>query len=117
MIFLFLNCLQKAAAFPLTSSIRRSACNGANTFLTFLLPGCWGRPPVTPPCGAAVTPDRSGPDQPRTVFTLDLTSADGLFSAGQFLIQPDDLIYVSESPVTAAHSILSILGIARNFSN
>ena len=62
-----------------------------------------------------VTSDRSGPDHPRTVFTIDLTSADGLFSAGQFLIQPDDLIYVSESPVTAAGSILAILGAVRLF--
>ncbi|PVA05205.1 polysaccharide biosynthesis/export family protein [Thalassorhabdomicrobium marinisediminis] len=56
----------------------------------------------------AITADRSGPDHPRTVFTLDLTSADGLFSAGQFLIQPDDLVYVSESPITAAGSILAL---------
>lgn len=65
---------------------------------------------------AAVTADRSGPDHPRTVFTLDLTSADGLFSAGQFLIQPDDLVYVSESPVTAAGSILAILGAVLRFT-
>lgn len=59
---------------------------------------------------SAVTHDRSGPDHPRTVFTIDLTAADGLFSAGQFEIQPNDLIYVSESPVTAAQSIFSIFG-------
>lgn len=59
---------------------------------------------------AKVTADRSGPDHPRTVFTLDLTSADGLFSADQFLIEPGDLVYVSESPITAAGSILGVLG-------
>lgn len=59
-----------------------------------------------------VTPDRSGPDHPRTVFTLDLTSADGLFSAGQFLIQPDDLVYVSESPLVVAGSILTAISVA-----
>lgn len=59
---------------------------------------------------SAVTHDRTGPDHPRTIFTLDLTSADGLFSAGQFEIEPNDLIYVSESPVTAAQSIFSIFG-------
>lgn len=59
---------------------------------------------------AKVTADRSGPDHPRTVFTLDLTSADGLFSADQFEIEPGDLVYVSESPLTAAGSILAVLG-------
>ena len=58
----------------------------------------------------SITADASGPNHPRTVFTLDLTSADGLFSAGQFLIMPDDLIYVTESPVTAASSILGLFG-------
>ncbi|WP_281981250.1 polysaccharide biosynthesis/export family protein [Thalassorhabdomicrobium marinisediminis] len=59
---------------------------------------------------AAVTADRSGPDHPRTVFTIDLTSADGLFSADQFLIAPGDLVYVTESPATTFTSILSALG-------
>lgn len=57
-----------------------------------------------------VTADRSGPDHPRTVFTIDLTTADGLFSASQFLIQPNDLIYVSESPLNAANSIFGLIG-------
>lgn len=64
---------------------------------------------------SAVTADRSGPDHPRTVFTLDLTSADGLFSADQFELQNGDLIYVSESPVVAASSIFGILGAALSF--
>lgn len=60
---------------------------------------------------------RESPDHPRTVFTLDLTSADGLFSADQFQIQPGDLVYVSESPLTAFASILSALGSVFGFSN
>lgn len=64
-----------------------------------------------------VTEDRSGPDHPRTVFTMDLTSADGLFSADQFLIQPGDLIYVTESPVTAAGSIFGLLGSVIGLNN
>lgn len=51
-----------------------------------------------------------GPSHPRTVFTIDLTSADGLFSAGQFLIHPGDLVYVTESPVTAAQTIFGLIG-------
>ena len=66
---------------------------------------------------AMVTKDRSGPDHPRTVFTLDLTTADGLFSADQFLIQPGDLIYVTESPLTAANSILGLIGSAFGLAN
>jgi len=64
-----------------------------------------------------VTEDRSGPDHPRTVFTMDLTSADGLFSADQFLIQPGDLIYVTESPVTAAGSIFGLIGSVVGLNN
>lgn len=66
---------------------------------------------------STVTADRSGPDHPRTVFTLDLTSADGLFSADQFEIQSGDLIYVTESPVTAAQSIFSIFGATIGLTN
>ena len=64
-----------------------------------------------------VTADRSGPDHPRTVFTLDLTSADGLFSADQFVIQNGDLIYVTESPVTAASSIFGLIGSVIGLNN
>jgi len=64
-----------------------------------------------------VTTDRSGPDHPRTVFTLDLTTADGLFSADQFEVQPGDLIYVTESPVTAARSIFGLLGSVIGLNN
>ena len=59
---------------------------------------------------AAVRTDGSGPSQTRTIFTLDLTTADGLFSAGQFRIQPGDLIYVTESPLLTARSILGLIG-------
>lgn len=58
----------------------------------------------------AVTADRSGPDHPRTVFTLDLTNADGLFSAAQFALQPGDLVYVTESPFTGVQSIFGLIG-------
>jgi polysaccharide export outer membrane protein len=62
--------------------------------------------------GEAVRPDGSGPTHERVVFTLDLTSADGLFSAGQFQIQSGDLVYATESPVTSAQTAFSILGAA-----
>lgn len=53
-----------------------------------------------------------GPPQTRVVFTIDLTQADGLFSAGKFQIQPKDLIYATESPVTSAQTVFGILGSA-----
>lgn len=65
---------------------------------------------------AAVRAGPSGPDHPRTVFTFDLTSADGLFSAGQFEIASGDLVYVTESPVTAAQTIFGLFGSAFGFA-
>jgi polysaccharide export outer membrane protein len=52
----------------------------------------------------------AGPTHTRVVFTLDLTNADGLFSAGQFAIQPQDLVMVTESPITSTSNILRLLG-------
>ncbi len=60
----------------------------------------------------AVRADGSGPRHVRTVFTIDLTSADGLFSAGQFQIMPGDLVYATESPVASAQKVFAILGSA-----
>ena len=66
---------------------------------------------------AAVRPDGRGPGRQRVVFTIDLTSADGLFSAGKFPIFPGDLIYGTESPVTEVHTIFGILRGALTLSN
>ncbi len=60
----------------------------------------------------AVRADGTGPRHSRTVFTIDLTSADGLFSAGQFQIMPGDLVYATESPVAAAETLFAVLGAA-----
>lgn len=61
---------------------------------------------------SALRNDISGPSMDRMVFTVDLTSADGLFSAGVFQIMPGDLVYATESPINAAGTILSLLGSA-----
>ena len=58
----------------------------------------------------AVRADGSGPRHGRTIFTIDLTSADGLFSAGEFQIQPGDLIYVTESPLLTSRNVLTLIG-------
>lgn len=59
----------------------------------------------------------TGPANSRVVFTIDLTSADGLFSAGKFNIQPQDLILATESPISDARSILSLLGLSFGVAN
>lgn len=52
------------------------------------------------------------PPQPRVIFTLDLTSADGLFSARKFPIADGDVIYVTESPVTSTRTVFGLIGSA-----
>ncbi len=56
----------------------------------------------------AVRTDGAGPDRARVVFTLDLTTADGLFSARTFQIQPKDLVLVTGSPVKGIRTILGL---------
>jgi polysaccharide export outer membrane protein len=58
----------------------------------------------------AVRPGRGAPDHPYVVFAIDLTSADGLFAARNFQINPKDTVMVTESPVTAAQTIFGLVG-------
>ncbi len=51
-----------------------------------------------------------GPAHHHVVFALDLTNAEGLFAARSFNIESKDLIYVSESPITAARTIFGLIG-------
>lgn len=66
---------------------------------------------------SAIRSDLSGPPKERIVFTIDLTSADGLFSAGEFHIMSGDLVYATESPVTAAATIFGLLGAVLGVAN
>ncbi|WP_245639163.1 hypothetical protein [Rubellimicrobium mesophilum] len=66
---------------------------------------------------SAVRTDDTGPSHERVVFTLDLTSADGLFSAGQFPILSGDLVYATESRLTSTQTILSVLGNSLGIAN
>ena len=66
---------------------------------------------------SAVRSNGSGPTNTRVVFTLDLTKADGLFSAGKFAINPDDLVLVTESPVTSVQTIFGLIGRAFGVAN
>lgn len=57
---------------------------------------------------SAVKP--GGPDKARVVFTVDLTSLDGLFSARKFQINPNDLVMATESPVNDVLTIAGLIG-------
>lgn len=64
----------------------------------------------------AVRSDGTGPSKERMIFAIDLTTADGLFSAGDFSIQHQDLVLVTESPIISARSaigfVLQALGLS-----
>lgn len=62
-------------------------------------------------------PGRKGPTHARVVFVIDLTTADGLFSAGKFRINPGDTVLVTESIVSVAATILQIVGLSRRTVN
>lgn len=59
----------------------------------------------------------NGPEDQRVVFTMDLTTADGLFSAREFQINPKDLVYATESPVNNARTIFGLIGSAFGVAN
>lgn len=52
----------------------------------------------------------TGPDMPQVVFSFDLTSADGLFAARSFPVNPGDTVLASESPTVRITTILGLLG-------
>ncbi len=57
-----------------------------------------------------LTPGPRGPDIQQVVFSFDLTGADGLFAARNFMIEPNDTLMVTESPITSVETISSIIG-------
>ena len=54
--------------------------------------------------------DDSGPQKDQVVFSFDLTSAEGLFAARKFRVNPDDVVIASESPITSTRTILGLVG-------
>lgn len=66
---------------------------------------------------SAVRSDGAGPDKAQVVFTIDLTTADGLFAARKFQIFPKDTVMATESPVVAVQSIAGLLGSAIGLRN
>ncbi|MEC8295895.1 MAG: polysaccharide biosynthesis/export family protein [Pseudomonadota bacterium] len=51
-----------------------------------------------------------GPLQEQVVFAFDLTSADGLFVARKFEINPKDTVLGTETVVTSARTVLGLIG-------
>ncbi len=62
----------------------------------------------------AIRPSGLAPQQPEVIFTLDLSSADGLFAAQRFLIQPGDVVLATESPVPLFGQAVTLLRTLRN---
>jgi polysaccharide export outer membrane protein len=49
-----------------------------------------------------------GPPKERVVFAIDMTSADGVFSAGKFMLEDGDLIYGTESALGPALTVFNL---------
>lgn len=65
----------------------------------------------------AVRTDGSGPSKRRTIFVIDLTSSDGIFSAGRFEINSKDTVLVTESSLTTINTIFGVIGSVVGISN
>lgn len=59
---------------------------------------------------SAVSAGVRGPRKQRVVFSIDLTTSDGLFSARNFMIQSGDLVLATESNLTDTRTILGLVG-------
>jgi polysaccharide export outer membrane protein len=66
---------------------------------------------------SALKSGQRGPRQQRVVFTIDLTTSDGLFSARNFHINSGDLVLATESPVSSATVIVGLIGSAFGLVN
>jgi len=59
---------------------------------------------------SAVRTGVRGPRMTRVVFSINLTSVDGLFSARNFQVNPNDLIMATEAPLNDLLTISTIVG-------
>jgi polysaccharide export outer membrane protein len=65
----------------------------------------------------ALRHDARGPEMSQVIFAFDLSSADGLFAARKFPINPQDTVFATESSVTVARTILGLIGSVVGVSN
>ncbi|MCA0920379.1 polysaccharide biosynthesis/export family protein [Pseudooceanicola nanhaiensis] len=61
--------------------------------------------------------DGTGPSKQQVIYTVDLTTADGLFGARNFSVNPGDTVLATESPVTSIRTIFGIVGNLVGVSN
>lgn len=66
---------------------------------------------------SALRSDGSGPAHQQVVFSFDLTSADGLFAARNFPINPQDTVLATESAVTSVRTVFGLIGAALGMAN
>lgn len=69
------------------------------------------------PSGAVVAEGQNGPTKEQVIFSLDLTTADGLFAARNFLINPKDTVLATESPVVALQTVFGLFGSLLGFTS
>lgn len=65
----------------------------------------------------AVRADGSGPSREQMVFTFDLTTAEGLFAARAFKVNPKDTVLVTEAPLIGTRNVLSLIGAMLGVAN
>ena len=63
------------------------------------------------PASAVHADGKNGPPKDRMIFAFNLTTADGLFSAGEFKLQDRDLVLVTQSPLVNTRTILSFISL------
>ena len=63
---------------------------------------------VYPPAAVSST-SQNGPPKAQMVFAFDLTTAEGLFSAGAFPIQDRDLVLVTQSPLVNTSNVVRLV--------
>lgn len=66
---------------------------------------------------SALRAGQRGPRQERVVFTIDLTTSDGLFSARNFDIHSGDLVLATESPLSSVNVVVGLVGSAFGLIN
>ena len=62
------------------------------------------------PASAVRQTPAEGPQTPRAVFSIDLTTAEGLFAAQNFAIVPNDVVLATESSAVNTRTLLGLFG-------
>jgi polysaccharide export outer membrane protein len=69
------------------------------------------------PASAVRADGMGGPDRERVIFSLDLTTSDGLFSAQNFRLEPRDLVLATESGAVSLRTMLGLMGTSVGVAN